>query len=371
MAAAHVRFGGVNPNQPDSTGRLLRSMVKTVPEKHNPTVQDVARAANVSTATVSRALSAPERVSEKARKRVEEAIRQTGYVINHTARNLRRQQTGTIVALVPDIGNSHFSNILKGIESVCAEKDINVLIADTRKPSMSRSKLQTYFSRNNVDGIVILDGDISVEEMRRSNLSLPPMVTAGEWCADPTVPVSLVDNLKGAGLAVNHLIECGHHTFGHVCGLLTHLPGRERLEGFRATLEQADMDPAGAWVFEGDYSMEAGKNAAQAWLALGARPTAVFCASDGIAMGFIATLHQAGIRVPDDVSVVGFDDIEVAQHYIPALTTIHQPRRAVGSSAARDLLALIEGRQPDNRHSRLDPWLVVRDSTARLAAGRA
>ena len=339
-------------------------MTETKQRKTNPTVQDVARAANVSTATVSRALSAPERVSEKARQRVSEAVKLTGYVINHSARNLRRQQTGTIVALVPDIGNSHFSNILKGIETVCADNDINVLIADTRKPSMSRSKLQSYFSRNNFDGIVILDGDISIDEMRGANHNLPPVVTAGEWSDDPGVPVALVDNLKGAELAVSHLLECGHRSLGHVAGLLTHLPGRDRLEGFRSTLKKHDIDPERAWVYRGDYSLEAGVTAGQAWLELEDRPTAVFCASDYIAFGFISTLHRAGVRVPQDVSIVGFDDIDVADRYIPALTTIHQPRRAVGSSAAGHLLKLMNGELPENRHSQLDPWLVVRDSTA-------
>ncbi|MEX3007658.1 LacI family DNA-binding transcriptional regulator [Hoeflea sp. TYP-13] len=344
-------------------------MTKIEPGKNNPTVQDVARAANVSTATVSRALSAPDRVSEKARARVAEAIKQTGYVINHAARNLRRRQTGTIVALVPDIGNSHFSNILNGIESVCAENDLNVLIADTRKSSMSRTRLQTYFSHNNFDGIVILDGEISVEEMRGSNLNLPPVVTAGEWCSDPTVPVALVDNLKGAELAVTHLIEQGHRSIGHISGLLTHQPGRDRLEAFRTTLSQSGIDPTGAWVCQGDYSLAAGKNAALAWLDMSSRPTAVFCASDRSAFGFISTLHQAGVVVPRDVSVVGFDDIDVAQHYIPALTTVHQPRRAVGSSAARHLLALMSGHMPENRLLRLDPWLVVRESTAPPGSG--
>ena len=344
-------------------------MTNLKPDKNNPTVQDVARAANVSTATVSRALSAPERVSEKARKKVDEAVKLTGYVINHSARNLRRQQTGTIVALVPDIGNSHFSNILKGIETVCADRNINVLIADTRKPTMSKSKLQTYFSRNNFDGIVILDGDISVDEMRGSTHNLPPVVNAGEWTDDPNVPVALVDNLKGGELAVTHLIEQGHRSVGHVAGLLTHVPGRHRLEGYRATLERFDINPDSGWVFCGDYSVEAGSKAGRAWLALADRPTAVFCASDYIAFGFMSTLHKAGVRVPQDVSVVGFDDIDVAGRYIPALTTIHQPRRAVGSQAAGHLLSLMNGEMPEERHSRLDPWLVVRDSTAPPRAG--
>lgn len=347
----------------------IKPMTKFQSGRQNPTVQDVARAANVSTATVSRALSDPDRVSKQARERVTEAIRQTGYVINHTARNLRRRQTSTIVALVPDIGNSHFSNILKGIENVCAEKGINVLIADTRKPSMSRSMMQTYFSNNNIDGIVILDGDIPVDEMRASNLNLPPLVTAGEWCDDPEVPLALVDNLKGADLAVSHLIECGHRSIGHVSGLLTHVPGRDRLQGFFSTLERFDIVSSDAWVFDGDYSLDSGKQAAHAWLQLANRPTAVFCASDRTAFAFISTLHQAGIEIPRDVSVVGFDDIDVAQYYVPPLTTIHQPRRAIGSAAAQHLLELMNGRSPVERISRLDPWLAVRGSTAPPLSG--
>ncbi len=344
-------------------------MIKTDPGKSNPTVQDVARAANVSTATVSRALSAPDRVTEKTRERVAKAVEQTGYVLNHAARNLRKRQSGTIVALVPDIGNSHFSNILNGIETVCAENDINVLIADTRKSSMSRSRLQTYFSHNNFDGIVILDGDISVEDMRGANLNLPPLVTAGEWCSDETVPLALVDNLKGADLAVSHLIECGHRSIGHVTGLLTHQPGRDRLEGFRATLARSGFDADTAWVFQGDYSLDTGVRAAKAWLELENPPTAVFCAADRSAFGFMSTLHKAGVSLPRDVSVVGFDDIDVSEHYIPALTTVHQPRRAVGSAAAHHLLDLINGRMPEDRITQLEPWLAVRDSTAPPGSG--
>ena len=332
--------------------------------KSNPTIQDVARAANVSTATVSRALTLPDRVSEDARSRVAEAIKLTGYVVNRTARNLRRKSTGTIVALIPDIGNPHFSNILEGIEVVCAENGINVLIADTSKPSMSRSKLETYFSNNNTDGIIILDSTTSVEAMRERHLNLPPVVTAGEWCADPTVPVTLVDNLRGAELAVTHLLDLGHRTFGHVSGLLTHLPGRERLEGFRNVLQTAGIGANDQWMFTGDYSLEAGERAARAWLELERRPTAVFCGGDGMAFAFISTLHRAGIRVPRDLSVVGFDDLEVAKFFVPALTTIHQPRRALGSAAARYLLDVIVGGAPDTRPPRLEPWLVVRDSTS-------
>ncbi len=333
-------------------------------KRTNPTVQDVARAANVSTATVSRALTTPDRVSAETRYRVSEAIEKTGYVLNHAARNLRRRDTGTIVALVPDIGNSHFSNILQGIETVCAERNLKVLIADTRKPSMSRANLRDVFSRNNCDGIVIMDGHFSISGIRVSNPELPPIVTAGEWSDDPAVPIAIVDNLLGADLAVSHLLELGHTNIGHVTGLLTHKAGLDRLDGFRATLERTGLDPSDAWVLEGDYTLDAGTRAAEAWLELPERPTAIFCASDRTAFGFISALSGAGVRVPQDVSVVGFDDIDIAGHFVPPLTTIHQPRRAVGEQAATLLLDLLQGARPEAGVIQLEPWLVVRKSTA-------
>jgi len=334
------------------------------PTSKNPTVQDVARAASVSTATVSRALSSPDRVSEETRRRVARAVEKTGYVLNHAARNLRRRDTGAIVALVPDIGNSHFSNILQGIETVCAEENLKVLIADTRKPSMSRSNLSDFFSRNNCDGIVIMDGHFSIAEIRASNPSLPPIVTAGEWSDAPDVPIAVVNNLHGAELAVSHLLDLGHRNIGHVTGLLTHKPGRDRWDGFSATLGGAGLDPEAAWIFEGDYTLEAGRKAAVAWLDLPDRPTAVFCASDRTAFGFISALDEAGVRVPRDVSVVGFDDIDIAGHFVPPLTTVHQPRRKVGEEAARLLLNLLQGGEPETASVQMEPWLVVRKSTA-------
>jgi LacI family repressor for deo operon, udp, cdd, tsx, nupC, and nupG len=333
-------------------------------KKKNPTVQDVARAASVSTATVSRALSTPDRVSVETRNRVAAAVERTGYVLNHAARNLRRRDTGTIVALVPDIGNSHFSNILQGIETVCAERGLKVLIADTRKPTMERSNLSEVFSKNNCDGIVILDGHYSISSIRESNPKLPPIVTAGEWSDDPAVPIAVVNNLLGAELAVSHLLDLGHTRVGHVTGLLSHKPGRDRRDGFKATLSGSGLDPATAWIFEGDYTLDAGTRAAEAWLKLKDRPTAVFCASDRTAFGFISALSDADVRVPQEVSVVGFDDIDIAGHFVPPLTSVHQPRRAVGERAASLLLSLLEGGTPDEGSVQLEPWLVVRKSTA-------
>jgi len=332
--------------------------------KSNPTLQDVASEASVSTATASRALSTPDQVSDHTRKRVDAAVIKLGYVLNHAARNLRRQKTGTIVALVPDIGNPHFSNILQGIETACAEKKLKVLIADTRKPSMADQMNSDYFSQANCDGIICLDGHISIAAVRERNPKLPPIVMAGEWSNDPEVPNAMINNVLGATLATTHLIELGHTRIGHVTGSLTHKPGSDRLQGFRATLESHNLDPDQAWFYEGDYDLSVGSDAAEVWLKSDKKPTAVFCASDLIAIGFISRLHEAGVSVPKDVSVVGYDNIDIAGHFIPHLTTIHQPRRAVGEKAAKLLLNLMENGAPDKDNKPLDPWIVVRKSTA-------
>ncbi len=330
----------------------------------NPTVQDVAREANVSTATVSRALSAPDRVSEKTRERVAKAVEKTGYVLNHAARNLRRRDTGTIVALVPDIGNSHFSNVLQGIETVCAARNLKVLIADTRKPAISQSTLNDYFSRANCDGIITLDGHFSIAKVREKNPDLPFVVTAGEWCDDPNVPTALINNLMGAQLAMTHLLELGHTNIGHITGSLDHRPGADRLEGFTKSLSDAGIDPTKAWITKGDYSYQCGVEAAKQFLALKNRPTAVFVASDRTAIAFMSELNKAGVSVPDDVSIVGFDDLDITEFYIPPLTTVHQPRRKVGEQAAKLMLKLLESGKPDLSRAQIEPWLVVRASTA-------
>ncbi len=339
-------------------------MKENLRKSTSPTVQDVAREANVSTATVSRAISNPKMVSEKTRLKVTEAVAKTGYVLNHAARNLRRRNTDTIVALVPDIGNSHLSNVLQGIETVCDERDFKVLIADTRKPSMSRSTFLDYLSKANCDGIISLDGHFSIAEMRSIQPDMPPIGTAGEWSDDPDVPIAVINNLLGAKMAMSHLIELGHTNIGHITGALDHRPGLDRLEGFRASLMHVGSDPDAAWVFEGDYTIEVGVEAAKDFLQLDIKPTAVFCARDRTAFGFMSTLAAAGVSVPDDVSIVGFDDLDIAAYYIPPLTTIHQPRRKVGAQAAQLMLRLIDGEKPRTTRNQIEPWLVVRNSTA-------
>ncbi|MGE3370693.1 MAG: LacI family DNA-binding transcriptional regulator [Rhizobiaceae bacterium] len=333
-----------------------------------PTIQDVARAANVSTATVSRALSYPERVSEETRRLVIEAIERTGYRVNQMARNLRRQQTDAIVVLVPNLGNPFFSRVLAGIESTAARAGYNVLIADSRAPHARDGHLADYLDNNRADGMIVLDGAPPGLSLAAPARPRRPIVFCCEWDDAVGLPSVRFDNAGGEVLAVRHLAELGHTGIGHVLGPRENVLTLARLDGFRRALTEIGLPERADWVFEGDFSLDAGVAAARRWLELAERPTAVTASSDQMACGFIAELHRAGVSVPGQVSVVGFDDIDIAAQFIPALTTVRQPRDQIGQRAAAMLLELIQGGgQDDAGPVLLPPELAIRESSGPAA----
>lgn len=325
------------------------------------TIQDIARAVGVSTATVSRALSHPERVAEETRTAVLEAVRRSGYRVNRTARNLRRRRSGSILALVPNLANPFFSEILSGLSTVLAGSGHGLLVADTRIGPDPAARLSDYLAGGMADGVVILDGTlpdaIALERPR------PPMVMACEW-SPHTLPSVRVDNEGGAALAIRHLVERGHRAIGHLTGPEGNVLTASRLAGTQRTLAEAGLSLPAEHLFPGDFGLESGARAAARWLALRRRPTAVFCASDEMACGFIGALQHAGIEVPGAVSVVGFDDIEVSAHLTPALTTIRQPRRRIGERAAQLLLGMIEAGSAEAPAELLPVELIERQSVA-------
>jgi LacI family repressor for deo operon, udp, cdd, tsx, nupC, and nupG len=335
--------------------------------KASPTIQDVARLANVSTATVSRALSSPGRVAEDTRRLVIEAVRKTGYQVNLTARNLRRKQAGAIVVLLPNIGNPFFSQILAGIETTASKAGLNVLIADTRQPHADAGQLREYLDNNMADGILVLDGGLDDRFFLSANRARPPVVFACEWSEGTKLPSIRLDNEGGAALAVEHLADLGHTRIGHILGPQGNVLTRARLQGVSRALKSRNLPIRNEWFFDGDFSLAAGARAAERWLALPERPTAVTTSNDEMACGFMSELHRQGVEVPRDVSVVGFDDIDIAEHFIPGLTTIHQPRFEIGEIAAAELISLIRNpdRAPVEATARkiLDATLVVRSST--------
>jgi len=327
----------------------------------------VAAAAGVSTATVSRALSAPDLVSEDTRAMVLKAVEATGYRINQAARNLRRRQAGGIVVLVPNLANPFFAQILSGIASSMASSGYNVLIADTRQGE-GPSHIRDYLHNNRADGLIVLDADLPEDVLSASAPARhhPPIVFACEWLDNDDRPKVVIDNAYGARLAIDHLVELGHDRIGHLMGPPDNILTITRAEGTRETLVRHGLKPRPDWFFEGDFSLASGAQAAQHWLCMDDRPTAVFCASDAMACGFIGELHHRGVRVPDEVSVVGFDNIDIAAHFVPSLTTIAQPRTLIGETAAKCLLSIMRGNGPADTQPHILPVeLIKRQSAAR------
>lgn len=335
-----------------------------------PTIHDVARRAKVSSATVSRVLSTPEKVSPLTRERVFEAVRQTGYIINEAARTLRRRSTRTIVAALPHIGDPYYSTILETVLITAASRGYAVLVASQLDGS-PHSWLSDYLHSNRADGLLIFDGALNTQLLHEliPDAARLPLVAAYDELPDPQLNSVLTDNRAAATRAVQHLIDLGHRRIGHVTGQSRNAAPNERLVGFREAMAQAGLEVRPQWVIPGDYSMEAGLAAGDAIAALSERPTAMFVANDEMAIGFISRLREHGIACPEDISVIGFDDIAISARYVPPLTTMRQPRDQVGRLAIEAVIDIIEGKGdlPLPLHVVLTSELVVRQSTARYA----
>ncbi|MFL5185035.1 LacI family DNA-binding transcriptional regulator [Microvirga tunisiensis] len=331
-------------------------------------IQDVAKLADVSTATVSRALATPERVSPEARARVLEAIAKTGYVPNPAARTLRSQKTYMVLVVLPDLSNTFFSKILRGIEETLFEAGYGMIISDLDGSPEKEAHFAAFTAAGRVDGAILLNGHLFGQsregEGQPARIKIP-LVAVCEAIPGADIPQIEIDNRAAAYGMTQHLASLGHRSIAYVSGPASNILERERFQGFKDGLETAGLPFDPALVLPGDYTIEAGVRAGQDLVARPTRPTAVFCTSDEMAIGLMRTLFSAGLRVPEDISVAGFDDIEFAAVAEPPLTTIHQPRRELGQAAASALIELLQGRSSPKR-IRLETELVIRDSVAPL-----
>lgn len=337
-----------------------------VPRK-TATIQDVARQARVSTATVSRALSNPERVSEAARERVSAAILSTGFTMNQAARSLRLRAARTIVIAFPNIGNPFYSTVLDAVVHEASSRGYGALVANRLGENPTRW-LRDYFLSNRADGMVLFDGSLDTDQLYdlRAPDGVFPLVVACDELPNSRLNSVMTDNRAAAARATRHLIDLGHRRIAHI-----HSPSKnpalasDRLLGFRDAMQAAGLEVPPAWIIDGDFSMASGEAAGRTFLTLDERPTAVFSANDEMAIGFLSVLRKAGIECPRDLSVVGFDDITIARCTAPPLTTMRQPREDIGRLATKTLLDILDGEERARHpvHLVLSSELVVRDST--------
>lgn len=307
-----------------------------------PTIEDVARLAGVSIATVSRCLHNPQVVAEPTRLRVLSAVRETGYALNTAAQSLRMRRSYTVLVLVPGIGNTFFSEILRGIQEVAAEAGITMLIGDTGREAGREEGYMQNLLNGRADGVLLLaEPQVAWLDLPIANtLGVRPVVVISE--ARPGGPglAVRIDNEGAARDAVRHLVGLGHRRIAHLNGPESNILTAMRRDGYRRALREAGLAPDPALELPGDFGVASGAAAFRAFAALDPRPTAIFCSNDESAMGFISAAHAAGVRVPRDVSVIGFDDIHFAKVFLPPLTTVRQPRREMGAAAMRMLLEI-------------------------------
>lgn len=337
---------------------------KPIMKKPTPaTIEDVARLAEVSTATVSRAIHMPEKVTASTRQKVDRAIAVTGYSVNAMARSLRLGRSNMILAIAPNIGDPNFSSILIGLENEARANGFGLLIGHTHGDARRGIEYLKFLNSNQAAGMILFTGVLPVDPalpMPR----LPPSVAVVEPMANGTIPYVGVDDALGARKLVELLLAHGHRNIAFIGDSRQRLAHHMRRLGFDQALARAGLRD-GQIVLDTDGTLEGGRAALERLFLRDTLPTAFMCVNDQTAAGVILGLTARGYKVPQDFSVTGFDDIPQASFLSPALTTIRQPRTAIGEEAMALLLRQIEGEEPNLAETLLLPDLIVRESVSR------
>ena len=292
------------------------------------------------------------------------------YAPNSAAKHLRTLRSGKLLVTVPDITNPFFALILQGIEDAAQREGYAVLFGDTQHDEKREERYALMLARKEADGLIFLGHRLpktAADLVRSLAPACAPVVNGCEFNPRHGIPSVHIDNALAASEAMDHLYSLGHRRIGIVTGPLVSPLSRDRLRGAtaRATAERAEHDFI---VMHGDFSIESGMVAGTRLLGRREPPTAVCCFNDEMAMGVIDAARQRGIRVPEDLSVTGFDDIRFARHMNPPLTTIAQPMREIGESTVRLLLDILSGKTIVPVSVTLPHRLIVRASTSRLRA---
>lgn len=341
------------------------------------TVYDIAREAGVSVATVSRVLNNTAPVKKTTRDKINTLIDKYQFQPNALARSLFKKETSMIGVILPDITNPFFPEVLAGLEQELRMKGYTIFLCDTVSVNADYEEQYTRESQylsllleKQVDGLVMIGGRINlakpdkrlVQEVAEVSKRLPLLLINGNLPGQKLNRI-YVNEKAGAMLATEHLIGLGHQHIAFVGGYRKMSNTLQRIQGFSSAMDKHGLTVRPEWMLDGGFSVERGKLFMRELLASPERPTAVFCANDLVAIGVMKEAYKAGLRVPDDLSIVGFDDIPFASHSIPELTTVSLKCYDVGKGAAELLHGLIS-KSKVRRETVIEPELMVRESTA-------
>lgn len=326
-------------------------------------IKDVAREAGVSVGTVSNVINRPERVSQAMRRDVRRVISALGYVRSEHARQLRAGRSRLMALLVLDMGNPFFVDIARGAERAARDAGLGVMVCNSGQSPQDEADYLALFAEQRVRGVLVTPADPSGGNLRGFRRHGIPFVLVDRVAGDEDACSVSVDDVAGGALAARHLITAGHRSLAYVSGPGHLTQVRDRHLGAHAALAEAGLLPGALQEIPAErLDVAAGRDAGARLLGLARRPTGVFCANDLLALGVLQCLYAAGVRVPDDLAIVGYDDIEFAAAATVPLTSVRQPSCTIGARATELLLS--EGGL-DHRHEHLvlQPELVVRQST--------
>ncbi len=329
--------------------------------KKKVTLELVAERAGVSPSTVSRILNGTAIVSADKRAAVDRAVAELGFVPNPVARGLAGGRTLSIGVLTQALDSPFYGAELRGIEDECDKAGYSALYVSGHWNAAEEARCIQVLRSRRVDGIIVLTGRLSDSALRACAKALPVVVT-GRTLKAPGLFSLNFDNVGGTRLAIEHLLSLGHKRIACITGDQAHPDAVERLQGYHQALEEAGIALDPGLVAAGQFNEESGRLAIEHLLDSRRRFTALFASNDQMAFGATLGLYRRGLRVPDDLSLVGFDDLGGASYAIPPLTTVHQPGYELGCIAARAMLQLLGGTKPDVAMPA--PRLVVRESTS-------
>jgi len=333
------------------------------------TILDVARLAGVSTATVSRVINSPGTVREETRERVTLAMKKCNYTYNALARGFATKRSNTIGLIIPTISNPVFADSTLGVQEYAEGQNIKVILGNSYYKYSQEENLIKVLRESQVDGLIITTTNLKGEVLRSLVADNYPFVLLFSTIKSGPISAVGIDNFRGGYLATSHLVALGHTRIGMVAGNFT-MTDRSfhRWHGYQKCLRDNGIPYDRELLVQTDYSLSAGRYSIKKLLGLPDPPTAVFCSNDYIALGAIKGAREMGLTLPEELSIVGFDDMQTASYIVPALTTIHQPAYQMGRRAAEVLLELMET-PTKSVQDMMETTLVIRESTAAAPRG--
>ncbi|MDA0150143.1 substrate-binding domain-containing protein [Vibrio sp. LaRot3] len=331
------------------------------------TMKDIAKLAGVSTSTVSHVINQSRYVSEEISERVNKAAQDLNYTPSALARSLKVNRTKTLGMLVTTSTNPFFGEVVKGVERSCYQQGYNLILCNTEGDNQRmKSSIKTLLQKR-VDGMILMCSSLEGEQIDIFDKYPDVPVVVMDWGPMLFASDKIQDNsLRGGYMAAKHLIECGHQEIGCITGPLNRHQAQMRYEGYKRALNEEGLAFNPHWIIESDFESEGGYDAFNKMYDKGPLPSAIFVCNDMMAMGVINAANEKDISIPDDLSIIGYDDIHIAKFMTPSLSTIHQPKYRLGKAAVDTLLSKLNKESQDAQVVQLEPTLVERDSVAML-----